>query len=592
MGIIQRLAWRFVLLGLCLAVGLAGPGWAAERIYFDFSILGRSVAVAELENFAQTGSLTGRLGYYLNWFTSPAQQQELQAVLQARYQVDPLVVERFGYTSSGVKLLGEIGEILQTEARLNGGQAIRSAAIVAAAQPEGVSVLSFLQQFPTDLRIDLQRLVRLVQRVQSIVRDTETVVARLQQALPVAAPVAASTLNAAPADLRQLGPFSYQKRTLQILDPDRQRQFAADLYLPIRPEPDQSGPDQPGAQAGWPLGPAASTPVIVMSNGLGAGRDRFDEIALHLVSHGFAIAIPDHPGSDRQRLREFYAGQHRENFEAREYLDRPQDITVLLNQLEQLNQAELDQRLNLERVGMFGYSFGGSTALSLAGARLDPGFLKTDCQTELGLVNISLLYQCRALELPAEALGQSLKDDRIAAAFLFVPFGKSLFGPNLAQVTIPIFWQVTDLDILTPLVVEQLPAFAALNPPAPAPRVPIPAPTLAPIPAPTLAPGNRPDHYLAITQGLPHARVTYDALSRFTGSTTPWETLKQIAHDYQNALSLAFFRVYITQSQTERVYLTPAYAQAITQPPYALTLLPAADWAATGEAKNTEGQKY
>ncbi len=551
---IKRLSWRFVILGFCLVLGLTWPVRAAERIYFDFSILGRSVAVAELETFAQTGDLSGRLGYYLNWLTTPEQQRQLQALLQARYPVEPLLVERFSYTSSGVRLFREVGEILQTEARLNGGQAIRSAAILAAAQPQGISVISFLQQFPTDLRIDLQRLLKLVRRVQGILRETEAVVGQLhQQALASSHPPPSSE-----PDLRHPGPFSYQKRTLQILDPERQRQFAADLYLPGLPGADTAPPASQPAPG--------STPVIVMSNGLGAGRDRFDEIALHLVSHGFAIAIPDHPGSDRQRLREFYAGQQRENFEAREYLDRPQDITSLLNQLERLNQTELGQRLNLERVGMFGYSFGGSTALSLAGAPLNPEFLKTDCQTELGLVNISLLYQCRALELPADALTQSLQDQRIQAAFLFVPFGKSLFGPNLAQVNIPIFWQVTDLDILTPLVVEQLPAFAALNAPAQPNQPGQPRPE-----------HSRPEHYLAITQGLPHARVTYDALNRFTGSTTPWETLKQIAHDYQNALSLAFFRVYITQSEADRAYLTPTYAQAITQPPYSLTLLPAAD---------------
>jgi predicted dienelactone hydrolase len=555
---IKRFSWRLALLGLCLVLGLSWPVRAAERIYFDFSILGRSVAVAELEDFAQTGALTGRLGYYLNWLTTPAQQQQLQAVLQARYRLDPLVVERFSYTSSGERLLGEVGDILQTESRLNGGQAIRSAAILAAAQPEGMTVLSFLQQFPTDLRIDLQRLLKLVRRVQGILRDTEAVVAQFNQQQTLAAterpgPRPSSWPNLDPAaDLRLPGPFTYQKRSLQILDPDRQRQFAADLYLPTLADGETPDP---------------ATPVIVMSNGLGAGRDRFDEIALHLVSHGFAIAIPDHPGSDRQRLREFYAGQHRENFEAREYLDRPKDITSLLNELEHLNQTELGQRLNLKRVGMFGYSFGGSTALSLAGATLNPEFLKTDCQTELGLVNISLLYQCRALELPAPDLSQSLQDERIQAAFLFVPFGKSLFGPNLAQVNIPILWQVTDLDILTPLVVEQLPAFAALNPPD------------------LLEPAQRSDHYLALTQGLPHARVTYDALSRLTGSTTPWETLKQIAHDYQNALSLAFFRVYITQSEADRAYLTPAYAKAITQPPYALTLLSGSEWGQKGERR-------
>jgi predicted dienelactone hydrolase len=284
-----------------------------------------------------------------------------------------------------------------------------------------------------------------------------------------------------------------------------------------------------------------------MSNGLGAGRDRFDEIAPHLASHGFAVVTLDHPGSDRQRLREFYAGLHQENFEATEYLDRPKDISFLLDQLEQLNQTQLGNQLNLQQVGIFGYSFGGTTALALAGAEIDFDNLTTACQTETGLINISLLYQCRALELPQDPV--SLKDDRIKAAFLFVPFGKSLFSQaGMAKVNIPIFWEVTDLDILTPLVVEQIPAFATLT---------------------------TTDKYLAVTQGLPHARVTYDALGKLLHTTTPWETLKLIAHNYQNALSLAFFKVYVAQLDQYRPYLQSAYAQALTEPPYSLSLVQA-----------------
>jgi predicted dienelactone hydrolase len=268
-----------------------------------------------------------------------------------------------------------------------------------------------------------------------------------------------------------------------------------------------------------------------------------------LASYGFAVVAPDHPGSDRQRLREFYGGLYRENFDASEYLDRPKDITFVLDQLEQINQTELGNRLDLDRVGIFGYSFGGSTALSLAGAELDFDFLQQDCRNETSLVNISLLYQCRALELPRETV--SLKDDRIRAAFLFVPFGKSLFGEKgMAKANIPIFWEVTDLDVLTPLAVEQLPAFAALT---------------------------TPDKYFAITEGLPHARVTYDALGKLSGSTTPWPTLKAIAHNYQNALSTAFFKTYVSQESQYSAYLQPGYAVALTQEPYSLSLVQSLD---------------
>lgn len=512
--------YKFLVLSLLIALLVVLPA-QATRIYFNYSLYGFSFSLDQLEAFAQGGEPEGGLKNILSRF-SPERQSQIRSVLQTRYQVDPLVIDRFGYTSAGERLFQEMGEIIQSEARQNGGKGLRGAAVLAADDPAGVSFLSFLQQYPTDIRIDIGRVLRLVQRVTNILQDTQQTVARLN-----AQTQQASSSNFGQADLSQPGAFTYQKQTLDLYDAERDRKFSADLYLPAA---ETNG---------------GTRPLIVMSNGLGAGRDRFDEIAPHLASHGFAIAIPDHPGSDRQRLREFYAGLHRENFDATEYYDRPRDISFLLDQLEQLNQTQLDNQLNLEQVGIFGYSFGGSTALSLAGAEIDFDYLKTDCETETGLVNISLLYQCRALELPQESL--SFKDERVKAAFLFVPFGKSLFGTaGMAKANIPIFWEVTDLDILTPLAVEQLPAFAALT---------------------------TPDKYFSVTQGLPHARVTYDALSRLTNSTTPWEELKLIAQNYQNALSLAFFQVYVAEAEQYRPYLSPAYAKALTVAPYSLSLV-------------------
>lgn len=518
----QRSRYRFLLLALLAVVLFTFPVQAAERLYFNYGLFGFSVPLAQLETFAETGQLEGTLAQYLKRF-SPERRAQIQAVLQARYTIDPVMIDRFAYTSPGERLFQELGEIVQSEARQNGGRGLRSAAILAAADPEGMSILSFLQQFPTDIRIDIRNVLGLVNRVSDILKDTQQTVSVLnQQTLSAAAKLQADLSGS--ADLRKPGNFTYQKQTLNLHDQERDRAIKTDLYLPDTDK---------------------AAPLIVMSNGLGAGRDHFDEIALHLASHGFAIAIPDHPGSDRERLREFYAGLHRENFDATEYIDRPQDISFLLDELEQLNSTQLNQRLNLQQVGIFGYSFGGSTALSLAGAEIDFDFLKTDCETETGLVNISLLYQCRALELPQQST--ALQDQRIKAAFIFVPFGKSLFGTKgMAKANIPIFWEVTDLDILTPLVVEQVPAFDAL----------------------TVS-----DKYFAVTQGLPHARVTYDAISKLSNTKTSWETLSAIAHDYQNALSLAFFKVYVAQEPEYATYLQSSYAVSLSQAGYPLSLV-------------------
>ncbi len=100
--------------------------------------------------------------------------------------------------------------------------------------------------------------------------------------------------------------------------------------------------------------------------------------------------------------------------------------------------------------------------MSLAGAKIDLTQLKQDCARPLDLLNISILYQCRALELSPQR--QSLKDERIEAAFLFVPFGNSLFSPEeLGKITIPVMSQVVDRDFLTSLLTEQMPLFNSLG---------------------------------------------------------------------------------------------------------------------------------
>ena len=233
-------------------------------------------------------------------------------------------------------------------------------------------------------------------------------------------------------------------------------------------------------------------------------------------------------------------GLYRENFDATDFIDRPLDISYILDELTALNQKELNNRLNLESVGIFGYSIGGTTALSLAGADIDLERLERECTQPLDLLNISTLYQCRALELPKTI--PSLKDERIEAAFMFVPFGNILFSPEeLAKVSIPMMWQVVDQDFLTSLLTEQVPLFNALT---------------------------NSDSYLVISEKIPHSNVT---LSKQQQSSQA--KVFQIAKIYQNILSLVFFQNYIAEKEEYADYLTAEYIDRIEYEPYELHLI-------------------
>ena len=511
--------FRFIKSSLFLAIAaLVGvvkvePAIPAERIDFNYSLLGFSIKVEDLAAFAERGEVSNSLNFYLKRI--PLQQREkLQKFLQQSYNVDPILVYRYSRTSAGIKMLQRIGEIIQLPGNLNGFYGLRAAVVQAAASKSGINLVDFLKLFPTDIRLNLGELLELVEEVSDREEDTKEFIASIS-----------SDTTQTKSDLKDIrdlsgkGQYRVVKQTLELYDRDRNRTLNTDLYLPEVE--------------------ADSIPLIVVSNGLGAKRDRFKGLANYLASYGFAVAIPDHPGSDRRRQKAFLRGLYRENFDGTDYIDRPLDISYILDELEQINRR-LNNKLDLQQVGIFGYSIGGTTALSLAGAKIDLARLKQDCDRPLDLLNISILYQCRALELSPQQ--QSLKDERVSAAFLFVPFGNSLFSKQeLSKISIPVMWQVVDRDFLTSLLNEQVPLFNSLE---------------------------NSNRYLVVSEKIPHSNVTLsNQQHKSQGSAF------DVARTYQNILSLIFFKNYVAQDKEYKSYLSSEYIQAIEQEPYELHLI-------------------
>lgn len=497
-----------------LSLIIKSPTISAERIDFNYSLLGFNVQVQDLEIFAKTGEISDSLNFYLKRI-SPQQTKQLRKFLNQSYDVDPVLVYRYSRTEAGIKMLQRIGDIIQLPGYINGFYGLRATVVQTAQLEEDTNLINFLKQFPTDIKLNLDGIIKLVKKMSGREKDTQEFIANLAKNKVAAKP----NLKDIP-DLSKQGKYKTTQQTLALYDQKRDRLLNTELYLP-----------QVNTN---------SIPVIVVSNGLGAKRDRFQELAQHLSSHGFAVVIPDHPGSDRKRQKAFVKGLYKENFDATDYIDRPLDISYILDELELLNQNQLENKLNLEQVGIFGYSIGGTTAISLAGANIDFERLEQECAQQLDLLNISTLYQCRALDMPRDK--GSLKDDRIAAAFMFVPFGNVLFSEaELKKVSIPMMWQVVDQDFLTSLLTEQIPLFNGLV---------------------------NSDRRLVITEKLPHSNVT---LSKEQQSTQG-ETFK-IAKNYQNILSLVFFQNYITENQKYKDYLNSEYIDAIEQQPYELHLV-------------------
>lgn len=524
MNPIPKLRLPSFFIAIVAAVLTVIPVKAAERIDFIYGSFVFPLSVKELEVFAREGKIEPRLEYYLNRLNSQ-QQVWLRELLRSRYDISHITVSRITNTVAGEQVLRYLGRAIKTQSGQNGFYGIRAAAVLASANPEGLSVINFLRQFPTNIQVDIQQVLKLVKDGSTMVRETQQLMAKLNQINTEIAAEENPVNFAQLPDPRSPGSFRISQQTITVRDASRERELVVDLYLP-----------EPASQSRFP--------VIIISNGLGGKRDRFVELARHLASYGFAVLSPDHPGSDRQRQTAFDAGLYRESFDATDYIDRPLDVTYLLDELER--DPQFSERLNLQQVGIFGYSIGALTALSLAGAQINFEQLKeTDCTSLKTLLNISQLYQCRALEIPQTAV--NLQDDRIKAAFLFVPFTSILFGESgLNRVTIPLFWKATDTDILAPLLLEQIPAFTWLG---------------------------SAEKYLAVSAGLPHTRVTLELTNRLTNQNLSASKMSAVTKLYHNVLSLAFFQVHLAENQSYHPYLQTSYMKVLSEPPYNLNLV-------------------
>ena len=138
-------------------------------------------------------------------------------------------------------------------------------------------------------------------------------------------------------------------------------------------------PDQPlqrgpfALQAAWQGAPVAGNGrLIVISHGSGGNPWVHSDLAHTLVGAGFVVSMPEHAGDN-------YKDPSTPGPES--WKKRPAEVSRAIDAVAQ--DATLAPLVSLDRVGMYGMSAGGHTALSLAGGRWSPALFKQHCEAHI-----------------------------------------------------------------------------------------------------------------------------------------------------------------------------------------------------------------
>jgi predicted dienelactone hydrolase len=166
----------------------------------------------------------------------------------------------------------------------------------------------------------------------------------------------------------EAGPYPVETALYDWTDAARDRQVPVKIYYPATGE----GP----------------FPVIIFSHGLGGSREGYEYLGRHWASHGYVSVHVQHIGSDTgvwQGAERPMEAMRRAALDPRNALNRPKDVSFAIDQMQRMNREEtpLKGRLDLERIGVGGHSFGAYTALAVAGqapalARAGAGLSQAD----------------------------------------------------------------------------------------------------------------------------------------------------------------------------------------------------------------------
>jgi predicted dienelactone hydrolase len=185
--------------------------------------------------------------------------------------------------------------------------------------------------------------------------------------------------------------------------------------------------------------------LVVISHGSGGSPWVQADLASRLVEAGFVVAMPAHRGDNHQD-----PGKPGPESWAR----RPREVSRAIDAVG--HDPRFAPLLSLDKVGVYGMSAGGHTALSMAGGRWSPALFKQHCEANLaddfpacvGLITrltggwFDDLKKWGALAVIRHRFGDTTPhadaDPRVAAIVAGVPFAADFDMASLAAPPVPL----------------------------------------------------------------------------------------------------------------------------------------------------------
>ncbi len=515
----RKISWLQGLLcsmTIALSWGVGMPSTlAAQKVTIRLGPFQQSIAIADLERFAKTGKLPDNLQIYGVLLTP-----QVRELLNQRLEVDPDVADKFFddlvRSPQGQQLIASLGVAIPGSTV----EALQTALNLSLRQVNGLSTVGFLRAYPQEnVTIDATKALKIAIEFNANYLQSQALGALLERDLFVKN----TTVFQPSFDPAAIGKEVVQQQTLTLADQQRKRIIPVDIY--------------------WSKG-NTQTPLVVLSHGFGANRKFFGYLARHLASYGITVAAIEHPDSQVSSVNK---GSQPDNLAqllpATEFIERPKDISFLLNELAKLNNqsGQFQGKFNTENVTVIGHSLGGYTALALLGTEVDLEELRQFCKTSLSFnESPGDWLQCAAAPLKEQKL--QLKDERVKSAIAFNPLIGKLFGKKgLNQVTKPVLFLTGTEDALTPALKHQIAPFTQLRGPK----------------------------YLLTAIGGTHLSISDPAYSVSTVTTIVKEKRGEETNSLRQLIrgvTLAFVKQSTSEAKVYQPFLTSAYAQSLSTP--------------------------
>lgn len=222
-------------------------------------------------------------------------------------------------------------------------------------------------------------------------------------------------------------------------DADRKRPVWADVWYPSTDRTEERvmlyGLGHGRAISAASVASAGSPfPLVVMSHGASGSAPNYAWLAEFLARHGVVVLGVSHYGESW-----LYGPETIEPIAITRLWVRPGDCTFALTQL--LTHEDFQASLDSTRVGAIGHSSGGSTAIMLGGAMLDPAALSAYYRSAAAQSDRGRHYG-RQSETPPPAPAEatwSYRDPRVVAIVALDPaIGPGYSAESLARVQAPV----------------------------------------------------------------------------------------------------------------------------------------------------------